>query len=108
MSFVRSIDIGELLDLEDLAKELSLETAHGMYRSLSTLLLRLADHYLLLHSKDPCIHWFNGETNVFHVAVGADGAPFGHDDTATGTIHDTFNSAIITYTGYEICRRSAI
>ena len=97
MSYVRSIDIGELSDLEDLSKELSLETVHGMYRPLTSMLLRLADHYLLLHSKDPCLHWFNGETNVFYVAVGADGAPFGRDDTATGTIHDTFNSVIILY-----------
>jgi hypothetical protein len=28
--------------------------------------------------------WLNGKENVIHVAVGADGAPFGKDDTATG------------------------
>ena len=54
-----------------------------MYRPPKPFLLKLADLYLLLHEKKPCLHWFNEEKSVFYVAVGADGAPFGKDDTAT-------------------------
>jgi hypothetical protein len=84
ISYIRNIDIGELLELENLARKYSLEPVPGMYRPLEPFLLRLADHYLLLDSKVPCLHWFNGEMGIFYVAVGADGAPFGRDDTAIG------------------------
>ena len=55
-----------------------------MYRSLKPFLLRLADMYLTRHEKDPCLQWFN-------VAVGADGAPFGKDDTATAYLVSILN-----------------
>ena len=58
-SFIRSIDIGEIIDLETLAD-------------------------LFLFQKVPCLHWFNGGKGVMYIAIGADGAPFGRDDTATG------------------------
>ena len=86
MSFVRGKEIGEVLSLEDLASKHSLESTSGVYRPLKLFLLRLADMYLFLDSKNPCLHWFNGEKGVLHVAIGADGAPFGKDDTATGII----------------------
>ncbi|KAJ7380665.1 hypothetical protein OS493_007031 [Desmophyllum pertusum] len=57
-SFIRSIDIGEIIDLETLAD-------------------------LFLFQKVPCLHWFNGGKGVMYIAIGADGAPFGRDDTAT-------------------------
>lgn len=84
MSFVKDIEIGEVLSLEDLASKYSLESTSGVYRPLKPFLLRLSDMYLLLNAKNPCLHWFNGEKGVLHVAIGADGAPFGKDDTATG------------------------
>jgi len=86
MSFVRSIEIGEVLSLDDLASKYSLESTSGVYRPLKPFLLRLANLYLFLDSKTPCLHWFNGEKGVLHVAIGADGAPFGKDDTATGNL----------------------
>lgn len=86
MSFVRGIEIGEVLSLEDLASKHSLESTSGVYRAWKPFLLRLADMYLFLDSKNPCLHWFKGEKGVLHVAIGADGTPFGKDDTATGII----------------------
>ena len=53
MSFVRGIDIGELLSLESLAATFSVEAFSGVYRPLKPFLLRLADLYLLLDSKSP-------------------------------------------------------
>ena len=83
MSYIRNIDLGEVLPLEILAEKLSTESVPGVYRPLKPFLLRLADMYLTLHEKDPCLQWFNGEEGVLYVAVGADVAPFGKDDTAT-------------------------
>ena len=83
-SFIQSIDIGEVLDLETLAARFHVEAFPGVYRPLEPFLLKLADLYLFLHEKVPCLHWFNGEENVLYIAVGADRAPCGRDDTATG------------------------
>ena len=47
--------------------------------------------YLTLHEIDPCLQWFNGEEGVLYVAVGADGAPFGKDDTATAYLVSFLN-----------------
>ena len=47
--------------------------------------------YLTLHEKDPCLQWFSGEEGVLYVAVGADGAPFGKDDTATAYLVSFLN-----------------
>lgn len=86
MTFVKAIEIGEVKSLEDLASKYSLESTSGVYRPLKPFLLRLADMYLFLDAKNPCLHWFNGQKGVICVAVGADGAPFGKDDTATGIV----------------------
>ena len=48
--------------------------------------LKLADIYLDLHKHTPMLNFFNGEEGLFWVAIGADGAPFGKDDTATGKL----------------------
>ena len=66
MSFIRNIDIGELLSLESLAAKLSVEAFPGVYRPLKPFLLRLADLCLFLDSKSPCLHWFNGEKGVMY------------------------------------------
>lgn len=39
--------------------------------------------YLFLDSHNKILHWFNGNKGKFLVALGADGAPFGKDETAT-------------------------
>jgi len=91
MTFVRSIDIGEVLSLENLTAKYSVEAFPGVYRPLKPFLLQLADLYLLVDSKSPCLHWFNGEKGVMYVALGADGAPFGKDDTATAYLVSILN-----------------
>ena len=91
MSYIRNIDLGEVLPLEILAEKLSTESVPGVYRPLKPFLLRLADMYLTLHEKDPCLQWFNGEEGVLYVAVGVDGAPFGKDDTATAYLVSFLN-----------------
>ncbi|CAH3148835.1 unnamed protein product [Porites lobata] len=73
------------------AEKLSTESVPGVYRPHKPFLLRLADMYLTLHDKDPCLQWFNGEEGVLYVAVGADGAPFGKDDTATAYLVSFLN-----------------
>ena len=67
-----------------LAARFNVEAFPGVYRPLKTFLLQLADLYLFLDVRVPCLHWFNGEKNVLYIAIGADGAPFGRNDTATG------------------------
>ena len=47
--------------------------------------------YLTLHEKDPCLQWSSGEEGVLYVAVGADGAPFSNDDTATAHLVSFLN-----------------
>ena len=69
MTHTRNIDIGEVLGLEILAEKFPTEAVPGVYRPLKPFLLKLADLYLLLHEKKPCLHWFNGEESVFYVAV---------------------------------------
>ena len=86
MSFLRTIDVGELRDLQTLATELSMESVPGVYRPLKPYLLKLADLYMDLHKQIPMLHWFHGEEGLFWVAIGADGAPFGKDDCATGKL----------------------
>jgi len=75
-SFVRSIEIGEVLSLNNLASKYSMQSTSGVYRPLKPFLLKLADLYLFLDSNTPCLHWFNGEKGVLHVAIGA---PCGKD-----------------------------
>ena len=90
-SYIRNIDLGEVLPLEILAEKLSTESVPGVYRPLKPFFLRLADMYQSLHEKDPCLQWLNGEEGVLYVAVGADGAPFGKDDTATAYLVSFLN-----------------
>ena len=91
MSFLKTIDVGELRDLQTLATELSTESVPGVYRPLKPYLLRLADLYMDLHKQIPMLHWFHGEEGLFWVAIGADGAPFGKDDTATAYLVSFLN-----------------
>ena len=67
MAFIRSIDIGEVLSLENLAAKYCVEAFPGVYRPLKPFLLKLTDLYLVIDSKSPCLHWFNGEKMVLHL-----------------------------------------
>ena len=55
----------------------------GIYRSLEPFLTKPANLYLRINDSIPCLHLFNEQKGWFCVAVGADGAPFGRDDTVT-------------------------
>ena len=83
MKYINSINIGEVESLDSLPGYAG-PSANGVYRPLKSFLLLLADLYLSVHRKQSCLHWFNGKENTFYIAVGADGAPFGKDNTATG------------------------
>ena len=86
-AFINTIDVGELIDLETLATALSIESVPGVFRPLKPFLLKLADLYLDLQKEtDPILHWFNGEEGKLWVAIGAVGALFGKEDTATGRL----------------------
>ena len=73
-SFIQSIETGEMIDLETLAARFNVQVFPGVYRPLKPFLLQLADLYLFLDERVPCLHWFNGEKNVLYIAIGADGA----------------------------------
>ena len=81
MKFVNSIDIGERKDLHEFAKEVN-QPVPGVYKTLKPFLIHLANFYLSIHKTTQCLRWFDSE-GVFYVAIGANGAPFRKDDTAT-------------------------
>ena len=89
--FIKGIDIGEVRDLREFSEQAGLNPVSGVYRNLEPLLLQLAALYIKINATMPCLHWFNGEVNLFHVAVGADGAPFGKDETATAYLVSFLN-----------------
>lgn len=92
MSVINGIDIGLIKDLDTLAEKWALPSISGSYRPLKPFLLKLADFYLDVDKNDPCLHWFNGEKGIFYVTVGADGAPFGKDNNATGKCLPFYNN----------------
>lgn len=96
MDKVSSIDIGELLPVNDLlSNNLPLsEHVDGVYRNLETLLLSLAKFYLdtdPFRKADEKLRWFGSEVGHFRVAVGGDGAPFGKWDEATSWLVSFLN-----------------
>ena len=91
MAFIRSIDIVEVLSLENLAAKYCVEAFPGVYGPLKSFLLKLIDLYLVIDSKSPCLHWLNREKEVLYVAVGADGDPFRKDNTATAYLVSLLN-----------------
>jgi len=64
---------------------------YGVYRPLEDHLIQLANMYLSLNKHNNILHWFNGEEGKFVVALGADGAPFGKDETATAFLVSFLN-----------------
>ena len=89
--FIKTIDIGDVRDLTEFFEEAGLNPVSGVYRSLEPLLLQLASLYVKINATLPCLHWFNEEVGVFHVALGADGGPFGKDETATAYLVSFLN-----------------
>ena len=67
------------------------DKVEGKYRDLSEILLILAYLYFFLQDKGIIsLNWFN-EVDVFKIAIGADGAPFGKDDEATAFLLSFLN-----------------
>ena len=64
----------------------------GCQRSLETLLLRLADMYLHMDKHHQFLDWFGGREGHFRIAIGADGAPFGKNETATSFVISVLNT----------------
>ena len=64
MKHVKSINIGEVVDLQTLAQKFSVESVPDVYRILQSFLLRLADLYLTVDRENNCLTWFNNEKNV--------------------------------------------
>ena len=91
MKYVKSIDVGEVVDLQTLASKLSVESVPGVCRPFKPFLLRLADLYLTVGRENSCLTWFNNEKNVLYAPIGADGAPFGKDDNASITMTGKYN-----------------
>jgi hypothetical protein len=73
---------------------------NGVYRKLEDYLLRVSEMYMRVYGND--ITWFNGEEDVFRAAIGADGAPFGKDDTATAFLLSFLN----TVSGVASCNEN--
>ena len=86
-----------MISVETLAARLNVDAFPGVHRPLKPFLLKLADLYLFLGERVPCLHWFNGEKDVLYLAIGADGAPFGRDDTATGNYNYIATISYIKY-----------
>ena len=59
MAFLKTIDIGDVIDLETLATTVCRICSWGV-QATRTFLLKLADLYRDLHTEtDPLLHWFN-------------------------------------------------
>jgi len=88
MDQVKSIDIGKIGDVrEDFGESLEeWDRVEGCYRHLIEFLPLLASFYLKLEedNKDNSneLLWFTEDKDIFEVALGGDGAPFGKQDTA--------------------------
>ena len=93
MQFVKSVDIGNVRDMEeDFCSDLEEdEQVHGVYRELEEYLLELAKMYIHIDQGETFLLHFSCEPFHFRVAVGADGAPFGKDDEATAWLISFLN-----------------
>ena len=83
-------DFSELY--EDLGES---QQVNGAYRELTDILLELADLFICIDEtlgEKSHILYFNNDRYHFHVACGADGAPFGKDDEATAWLISFLNS----------------
>ena len=81
MAYIKSIDIGQLHSVrENLCNGLDeCDKVNGCYRDIEDLLVKLAKFYLN-HGKYNLLTF--DQPNIFHIALGGDGAPFGRDDSA--------------------------
>ena len=79
IQFVKSVDIGNVRDMEEdfCSDSEEDEKVHGVNSELQEYLLELAKVYIHIDQEGSFLLHFH-----FRVAVGADGAPFGKDDEA--------------------------
>ena len=90
MSFIKTIDVGKLHCVREMLCDglEESEKVNGCYRNIEELLLMLAEFYL---SNDQYKMVTLSEPNAFHIALGADGAPFGKDDSACSWLVSILN-----------------
>ena len=62
--FIKTIDMGDVMDLREFFKEVGLNPVSGVYRNLDPLLLQLAPLYIKINAILSCLPWFNKEVNV--------------------------------------------
>ena len=93
MQFVKSVDIGNIRDMEeDFCSDLEEdEKVHSVCRELEEYLLELAKMYIHIDQGETFLLHFSCEPFHFRVAVGADDAPFGKDDEATAWLISFLN-----------------
>lgn len=89
-------NVAKVHDLSELYYDLDeSEHVNGADRKLTDLLLELADLFIFIDEslgENSHLMQFGEERYHFHVACGADGAPFGKDDEATAWLLSFINS----------------
>ncbi|KAK3742180.1 hypothetical protein QZH41_012076 [Actinostola sp. cb2023] len=90
-AFIRGINMGEVCDLQEFATKISKPSVYEVYRPLESHLLLLADMYLYIDRHNKILQWSNEVEGKFIVALGADGAPFGKNETATAFVVSFLN-----------------
>jgi hypothetical protein len=96
IKYIKSIDIGNLKDVKeelcaDLEDDLKVE---GAYRELEEFLKELGSMYIQIDQQlgeESTFMHFGSEPYYFRVAIGADGAPVGKDEEATGWLISFLN-----------------
>ncbi|KXJ07068.1 hypothetical protein AC249_AIPGENE18417 [Exaiptasia diaphana] len=81
ISYINRLDVGVTTALP--------QQVQGVFRNTEGYILRLAEMYLSVLGDN--ITWFNGEVGRFYIAIGADAAPFGKDESATAFLVSFLN-----------------
>ena len=91
LSYIKSMDIGKLYSIRDKHCEGlgDMDKVNGCNQNLEELLLKIGKFYLCNNLCE--ILTFDAEPNIFHVALGGDGAPFGKDNSACAWLVSILN-----------------
>ena len=93
MKQIKRIDIGPVVDVKTLVSDLDEELQpEGCYRELEWFLKRLAIFYFAVNkTRSDKLKWVTDKKAVFKVSIGADGTPFGSDDSACSWLLNFLN-----------------
>ena len=82
MLYIKSIDLGAIFNVYETLCDGQDEgdKVYGCYRSLTEIIVKLAELYLS-KSSGHVINWF-GAPYTFVISLGSDGKPFGKDETS--------------------------